>query len=210
VGRNQVLTIVRTATIVLTLAAIGFAIYETARLGTFNPTRFFAYFTIQSNLIVVILYAWLVARRDRPRGRSLESFRGATTTYMTVVFLVVIFLLQGADVGLRLAWVDVVLHKVVPVVVVLDWLVDRPTVRLGARDALAWTVYPLVWAGLTLVRGAADDWYPYPFLDPANGGYGTVAVMVVAITVAFLAIAGAWIWIGNRRAGAAAAEVHPA
>jgi hypothetical protein len=209
-GRSQVLTVVRAATIVLKLAAIVFAIYETAQLGTFNPTRFFAYFTIQSNLIVVVLYAWLIATRDRPRSRSLESFRGATTTYMTVVFLVVILLLQDADVGLRLAWVDVALHKVVPVIVVLDWLVDPPTARLGARDALAWTVYPLAWAGLTLVRGAADGWYPYPFLDPANGGYGTVAIMVVAITVGFLAIAGACIWIGNRRAGTAAAEVQPA
>ena len=91
------------------------------------------------------------------------------------------------------------LHKLFPVVVVLDFIVDPPTRRLGARDALAWLVYPVLWVGLTVVRGAADGWYPYPFLDPANGGYGTVAATVVAITIGFLAIAAAWIWIGNRR-----------
>ena len=40
------------------------------------------------------------------------------------------------------------------------------------------------------------------FLDPANGGYGTVGVMVVAITIGFLAISALWIWVGNLRAPA--------
>ena len=198
-GNGQVLTVIRSATIVVTLAAIGWAVYETASAGTFDPTRFFAYFTIQSNLIVVALYAWLVANGDRPRSRTLESFRGAAAGYMTAVFLVVLLLLPNVDVGLRLAWVDFVLHKLVPIVVVLDWLVDPPGVRLGMRDALAWIVYPLVWAGLTLIRGAFDGWYPYPFLDPANGGYGIVAIMVVAITGGFLVVAGIFIALGNLR-----------
>jgi hypothetical protein len=201
---RRALNVIRVATIVGTLAAIGWAVYETMNAGTFNPSRFFAYFTIQSNLIVVALYAWLVANGDRPRSRTLESFRGAAASYMTVVFFVVIFLLSSVDVGLRLAWVDVVLHKVVPIVVVLDWIVDPPGVRLGVRDAIAWIVYPLVWAGVTLVRGAIDGWYPYPFLDPANGGYGSVAVMVVAITAGFLVIAAIYIWLGNARAKAIA------
>jgi hypothetical protein len=206
VGNRQFLMVIRVATIVVTLAAIGWAVLETANAGTFDPTRFFAYFTIQSNLIVVALYVWLVANGSRPRSRSLESFRGAAASYMTVVFFVVIFLLSNADVGLSLVWVDVVLHKVVPIVVVLDWLVDPPGVRLGLRDALAWIVYPLIWAGLTLIRGAVDGWYPYPFLDPANGGYGTVAFMVVAITASFLAIAALWVWVGNWRGRSASMQ----
>ena len=73
---------------------------------------------------------------------------------------------------LQLVWVDVVLHKIFPIVVVLDWILDPPMTRLTFRDALLWLVFPLAWIGLTLVRGAIDGWYPYPFLDPANGGYG--------------------------------------
>jgi len=196
-----VLTVVRAATIVVVLAAIVFAIYETVRVGTFNPTRYFAYFTIQSNLLGVASFAWVLARRGEPRSHALESFRGAVTGYLTVVFFVVILLLEDVDVGLRLGWVDFVLHKLFPVVVVLDWLLDPPTTRLTARDAVAWLAYPLAWTGLTLARGAIDGWYPYPFHDPANGGYGTVAVMVVAITGAFLAISAFWIWVGNVRGG---------
>ncbi len=67
-------------------------------------------------------------------------------------------------------------------VVVLDWLIDPPQHRLAYRDAVIWLAYPLAWTGVTVVRGAADGWYPYPFLNPANGGYGQVALTAVAVT----------------------------
>ena len=121
--------------------------------------------------------------------------------YLTVTFVVVIVLLSDVDVQLQLVWVDVVLHKLFPIVVVLDWIVDPPTRRLSARDALLWLAYPLVWTLATVARGAIDDWYPYPFLDPANGGYGQVALTVVGVTVAFALIAAAIIAIGDARAG---------
>ena len=51
----------------------------------------------------------------------------------------------------------------------------------------------------TLVRGALDGWYPYPFLDPANGGYASVAVSFVTILGFFLVIGGAVVALGNVR-----------
>jgi len=195
--KDRILTVVRAASVVLVLAAIVAQALELANAGVFDPTRFFAFFTIQSNVIGLAAFAWLLASRGRPRSRALELFRGAAAGYLTVTFFVVIFLLSGVDVQLQLPWVDFVLHKLFPVIVVVDWLVDPPTTRLAYRDALLWLVYPLVWVGLTLVRGAADGWYPYPFLDPANGGYGAVAVTSVAVTVGFLVLAVALIWVGN-------------
>lgn len=50
-------------------------------------------------------------------------------------------------------------------------------------------IYPLAWTVLTLIRGALDGWYPYPFLDPANGGYGAVVTTTVGIVVGFFVIA---------------------
>ena len=57
-----------------------------------------------------------------------------------------------------------------------------------------------------MVRGAIDGWYPYPFLDPANGGYGQVLITAVAVTIGFIAIAATIIWLGNRRREAAGLE----
>jgi hypothetical protein len=207
---NRVLMAVRAGSIVVVLAAIVTAMMEGVTAGTFNPTRFFAYFTIQSNLIGVAAFAWLLASRDRPRTRGLELLRGAAAVYLTVTFFVVIFLLSGQDVQLNLVWVDVVLHKLFPIIVVVDWLIDPPRVTIGVRDALVWLVYPVVWAIATVLRGALDGWYPYPFLNPANGGYGQVAVVIVAITIGFLVLAGLLAAAGNALGSRRGQETGPA
>jgi hypothetical protein len=200
VGLRSVWQVVRAGSVALILLAIVVAVQSTRDAGTFNPTRFFAYFTIQSNLIGVVAMGWLIATGGRPRSRGLELLRGAAAVYLTVTFFVVIVLLSDVDVSLELAWVDVVLHKLFPIVVVADWLIDPPMIRLGVRDALIWLVYPIVWAMLTVIRGAIDGWYPYPFLDPANGGYGQVAVTIVSIAIGFVVLALLFAWLGNARA----------
>jgi len=208
---SRALTIVRAASIALVLAAIVAAAQEGLSAGTFDPSRFFAYFTIQSNLIGVVAFAWLLLDRGRPRRRGLELLRGAAAVYLTVTFFVVIFLLSGADVQLNLVWVDVALHKIFPVIVVADWLIDPPDVEITRRDALLWLVYPIAWAVVTVIRGELDGWYPYPFLDPANGGYGQVAIVIAAITLAFVVLALLFAAAGNaRRRRAAAAQVRAA
>jgi hypothetical protein len=199
--RGRVLTVVRAVSVVVVLAAIVAQAVTLANASAFNASRFFAFFTIQSNLIGVAAFAWLVASRGRARSRGQELLRGAAAVYLTITFLVVIFLLSGVDVQLQLVWVDIVLHKIFPIVVVLDWIIDPPVTRLMVRDAAIWLAYPLVWTVLTVIRGALDGWYPYPFLNPANGGYGQVAVTIAAIVVGFIMIAVAMIALGNARGG---------
>ena len=197
--RGQVLTVVRAASVVLVMAAIVAQAIALANAGAFNATRFFAFFTIQSNLVGVAAFAWLVVNGSGPRSRGLELLRGASAVYLTVTFFVVIVLLSGVDVQLQLGWVDFVLHKLFPVIVVVDWIIDPPTTRLTMRDVGLWLVYPIIWTVLTIVRGALDGWYPYPFLDPANGGYLQVALTVVAVVIGFVVIAAALVAIGNAR-----------
>lgn len=197
---RSILRIVRIAAVVLVLAAIVAQAIVLSQNDAFDATRFFAYFTIQSNLIGVAAFVVLILRHDEPRSRAVELLRAAAAVYLTVTFFVVIFLLSGVDVGLQLTWVDVVLHKIFPVIVVADWVLDPTQHRLTARSIGTLLVYPLAWTGLTMVRGAIDGWYPYPFLDPANGGYGTVLVTAVAILVAFVAISWLILEIGDRRA----------
>ena len=67
-------------------------------------------------------------------------------------------------------------HEAGPLFILADWFVLAPKQRISPARAILWLSFPLVWTMYTLIRGAVSGRYPYPFLDPANGGYATVTV----------------------------------
>ncbi len=202
--RGRLQAAMRGIAAILVFVAIVAQAADLASIGRFDPTRFFAFFTIQSNLFGATLFLILAIRGRRGPSHAEDALRGAAVVYLSVTFIVVVVLLSGADLQVALPWVDFVLHKVFPVVVVLDWLLDPPRTRLSVRDALIWLVYPLIWLVVTLSRGALDGWYPYPFLDPSSGGDGPVALTIVGIALGFLVIGSITIglgrWLGRARA----------
>lgn len=194
------LTLLRWAGVAVILAATAAQMKVLADAGRLEAVNFLSFFTIQSNLIGAAALAATAMYGDR-RPRWVDWLRGAATVYLTITFVVVIALLQGIDVGLQLAWVDFALHKLSPIIVLVDFVLDPPRTRLSVRDALLWLVYPLIWLAYTLVRGAAVGWYPYPFLDPAHsGGYGSVAITSLVILIAGAVLSLAVAWLGNRLA----------
>jgi len=196
VDRRQALGLVRAIVAVAVLAAIAWQAWLIIDSGLFRPLRFFAFFTIESNLFGALLWLWLAARWRAPRTRTDDLLRGAATLYLAVTFIVVVVLLKGAELSLSDPTVDFVVHKLFPILAIVDWIVDPPRTDLRYRDVAIWLVFPLIWVVLTLVRGALDGWYPYPFLDPDNGGYRSVAYHVIAILAGFLVIAGAIVALG--------------
>jgi len=189
--------LVRGLTALLAIVAIVVQAKTLADAGALDVVNFFSYFTIQSNLIGIAVLLLMAIQSSRHRPAALEGLRGAATVYLTITFAVVVALLQEVDVGLQLGWVDVVLHKVTPLVIVADWIIDPPLVPIGWRRSLTWLAYPLVWLAYTLIRGAIVGWYPYPFLDPANGGYGQVAVTVAVVLVAGAVVCVFYAWLGS-------------
>ena len=192
--RRMVLAIYRLVFAAATVVAIVAQVQDLAARGILNPVNFLSYFTIQSNLIAVAVFVIGAARWRSEPTRRWELIRGGAVVYMTVTFVVFALLLADTNVDTALAWVNTVVHQVMPIAVIVDWLIDPPRNRISFRDSLVWLVYPLAWTAYTLVRGPIAGWYPYPFLDPANGGYGTVALYVVAI----LAFGTALCWLVSR------------
>jgi hypothetical protein len=150
--------------------------------------RFFAYFTVQSNLLVAIASTAL-ARDPVLDGTGWRIARLAGLVGITVTGLVHFFLLRplldltGAD------WLaDKMLHMVVPVLAVAAWAWVGPRPRVVAREAAYALCWPLAWLAWTLAVGQVDGWVPYPFLDADEEGWGSVAVVGVGITVLFLGL----------------------
>jgi hypothetical protein len=195
--RRLLLVAYRVGFAVLTLVAIAVQAAELQARGVLVPANFLSYFTIQSNLIAVAVFLIGAARWRAAPSRTWDLIRGAAVLVMTVTLIVFALLLSGTDVNTALLWVDLVVHRVMPIAVMIDWMVDPQQGRISFTGSLRWLLYPLAWAAYTLVRGAATGWYPYPFLDPSNGGYATVALYVVAILVLGTALCAVIRWVGN-------------
>lgn len=159
--------------------------------GRFRPVNFFSYFTIEANVLVVVVFL-LSALATVKGGRqvALVAPRGATTVYILLVGIGFALLLSGLKNAQLTAvpWDNTVLHYIIPVAVAVDWFVDKPTVRLSFRRALLWLLFPLVYVGYSLVRGAITGWYPYPFLNPSNKGYGYVFLIALGLLVLSLGL----------------------
>lgn len=150
--------------------------------------RFFAYFTIQSNLIVAVT-AVLLARDPLRDGTWWRAVRVAGIVGITVTGVVHFFLLRplvdldGLD---RVA--DKMLHVAVPLLAVVGFALFGPRPRVEWRDVRLALVWPVAWTVETMVVGAITGWFPYPFLDPDEDGWLAVAVSLVGITAFFLAL----------------------
>lgn len=182
------------ASVAIVIAVFG-NLARIASQGNLDLVNYFSYFTILSNVAAMVMFGWMGLT-----GRQAPALpRGAITLYMTITGVVDNILLSGVDV-LTPPWVDLIVHNLGPIVVLADWILDPPPARVGGRTVTRWLAFPIVWLTYTLIRGAATDWYPYPFLDPADvGGYGGVALYVVAITAVFLVVGFGLAAIVNRR-----------
>ena len=182
----------------LVVALLDGAALIDAATGSPHLGHFFSFFTIESNILAcaVLLGGSLVD----PVSPAWSMLRAAATLYITITGIVYAALLAHQDVGLTAAWVDDVLHRVVPLAMLVDWILFDPWPRGSRSAALGWLGGPLAFLVYSLIRGPIVHWYPYPFLDPRRKG-GSVHValtcVVLAIGIALLALLISW--IGDRR-----------
>jgi hypothetical protein len=196
-----VLNLARLAFATVAIVAMTYQFAESAD-SDFQKANFFSFFTIQSNIVgVAALFLLVLVPRAR-RPPLVDGARSAAVLYMAITGVVFAILLSGlqAELQTTVPWVDFVVHKLMPVVLVVDWLLDRPRHRLPRWTILAWLAYPAAWLTYTLIRGASVDWYPYPFVDVSRLGYDGVLARAAVLTLGFTAAAAALRWLGNRRA----------
>jgi hypothetical protein len=193
---TSVVRVLRTVFGVLPIVAIGRQFVIHVGLG-FNVLNFFSYFTNISNLFAA---AVLLMATYSVNGRGTVLARLTAVVAMTIVGVVFSVLLRGTDLGDLKPWVNFVVHYLMPCIILLDWLLYPPTVRLGIRELAVCLTLPAIYVFYTLVRGMQTGWYPYAFLNPASvGGYGGVAVYVAGITVLFVLAGWLLIAVANRR-----------
>ena len=188
--KNQHLATARIAFGALGLAAIVTQLIYNVQMG-WSTVNFFSFFTIQSNVLVVFLLLAIGIGNLVGVTKNIASFRGALTLYISMTGIIYFLLLAGNETALQttIPWVNIVLHYLLPVVVIADWIAFPPKNNVPFTYALAWLVYPLAYLLYSLIRGAVTGWYPYPFLNPLTTGWPNVVAMCLIIAIGTIGLA---------------------
>ncbi|WP_428949925.1 Pr6Pr family membrane protein [Streptomyces sp. cg35] len=189
--------VTRVALAVLTAAALAASAAHAPSVGV-GIDDFFSYFTVLSNCAttLVLAYGALAAALGLPPTPDL--LRGAVTLYMVITGLVFAIALADVETAM-LPWTNTVLHQLMPLVMLADWLLFPPTRPLRLSRTVTWLAFPLLYAAYTLVRGPLAHWYPYPFLNAEAHGYPRVLVACLLIAVLACALTAAITWAANAR-----------
>lgn len=173
----------------------------------------FSYFTVQSNILVMIAAALVAARPGRD-GTAFAILRLAGLVGITITGIIFATVLAGtADFEGLGWWYDKIFHYVVPAMAVIGFLFLLPRTRLTKR-ALWFVAWPVVWLAYTLIRGAVShpgypapdnrrSDVPYDFLDVDQHGGVSVAIVSAGVTVLALGLAWGYVKLSQRGEGAA-------
>jgi hypothetical protein len=153
--------------------------------------RSYSFFTVDSNIIVLVVAVMLVANplRTGAVGKVVHLDALLSIVITGVVFSFV--LAPGLQLTPAAEVVTVLFHYVSPWLFTLGWLLFGPRPQWSWRLLPFAFIWPVIWLGYTFLHGAITGWYPYPFLDARVLGAGTAivnALVVVAVAVALAMI----------------------
>ncbi|MDY0988485.1 hypothetical protein BSF41_30880 [Flavobacterium sp. ACN2] len=151
--------------------------------------RFFSFFTITTNTIVIICSALLLFG-----GRSSANafFRKCTTiTAITVYILIVgivfnLLLRPVLDLQGHHLIVSEIFHTVVPVLFFFFWLFFVSPEKISFKVISSWLIYPIIYIIYTLFHGLATEFYPYPFIDATQLGFQTAIINGFFVLLSFV------------------------
>ena len=166
---------------------------------------FFSYYTILTNIILVLIYASEVTP-----VRWLDLFRkplvrGMMAANMMLVMLFVYFVLRHLSVleGLSLIC-DFILHYATPVLYMIWWCLVALHGALRLKNLPLMLAPTFVYFLYAMARGAWVQEYPYPILNAIRLGYGQVLINAVAMTIGLGVLMGLVIgldyWLARRPA----------
>jgi hypothetical protein len=168
--------------------------------------RYLGYFTILTNIFVVLIWARavLVPAREAPR---LET-AGVVSIAMTGIIYYLLLASRWHPQGLQ--WLaNFTHHAFVPILFVLFWLA-RSRGALKWSDAPLFVIWPLAYCAYALTRGAFDGWYAYYFLDPTHVSIAQLVSSITVQSTGFLICALAFVGIDKIMSGRGAGAAQPA
>ncbi len=162
-----------------------------------NLVNYLSLFTILSNIAATFLFLYLGFMGKSRYSETIDFLFGAFVMYIMLTTTGYWVFLRNEPV--LTPWINIVLHLVMPGAVVVGWIIHKHQKTLKYKTVLIWLTFPVLYLVYTLVRGGLTNWYPYPFLNPAeSGGYGGAFIYVAILSIAAYLFGIATVFIGNK------------
>ena len=160
---------------------------------------YLGYFTVLTNILAGLAFTtpFLKSRNKLRAFFNRQAVRAAIALYILVVMVVYWALL--ASIHHPTGWsavANIGLHLVIPVLFILDWLIFSAKGNMSYKDLPYWTIYPVIYGLFNIIRGLLTGFYPYPFLNVSELGYGGVFVNMLGFMSIYLIGGAAFITIG--------------
>ncbi len=161
---------------------------------------FFGYFTILTNILVAMAFSvsFLKTGGTFERFFQKQSVRASIALYILVVCIVYYSLLaQIHETEGVSAILNLFLHFILPVLYLMDWVFFAPKGEMSYQSLPFWVVYPFVYGIGVIIQGALTGFYPYPFLNIAEIGFGAVVINMFGFMCVYALGGAGFIWLGR-------------
>ena len=178
------------AALVLQLCILIGNIQAQGGTGSLAVWRFFGYFTILTNILVAIVFTDIALLPERRSG--LANLRVRLSTATAIAMVGIVYSLALRHIWTPQGWqkvADVVLHDVTPALFLVFCVLLPGSSSLRLRDAVYALLLPCAYVVYAFIRGAADGWYPYYFLDPTKVGAVQLTLNAAGLLLAFWVVA---------------------
>lgn len=197
--KNKLLTLIFRIIIVF-ISFLGIYL-NFASLKHFSLLPLISYFTILSNIFCFLFYLTMVIKTisnyknyEDKNGTFLKGTMILCVTVTLLIFHIILkdssFIMINND-YLR-SWPNIIVHYLVPILTLIEWLVFNKKNHLRYVDAFKWLIIPTIYLIIIIINGLngytypGGSNYPYFFLDINKFGLVVVIRNILIIGVIFL------------------------
>lgn len=189
INNKTISVIYKALIVVLSLFSLllQFKVFE----GLFDFAQF-NYFTILSNIIALIYFCFAIIFESIKKNEKSFApvFKGLVTISLMITMFVSYFILVDVPNTFSLK----MLHFVIPLLVIFDWLIFDLKGQLRYDYIITWIVVPTLYLAYVFMMTALgknvgdNSLYPYPFLDITSNGITNVILTIGFLYFAFITI----------------------
>lgn len=116
------------------------------------PSDFYhlRYYTYLPNFVVMGFYAYLVLK-NKPLTNCELRIKTGVIIAITLTFVIYNLLLLPQQTSHHIFQIrNLVMHEIIPLMVIFDWLIFDDKTYFRQRDPLIWTIFPMVYCILSV------------------------------------------------------------